>query len=123
MSVDIFPGITYGWVIYFLVVNLCILIITGKQFFPNVVTIAVLIAMPVVARSRFSTGTIGRDHLIGRPGAAVTLLDPEGVVEVDGARWRARAHREAGLTPGDAVVVTAIHGLELEVDPVPESTE
>jgi membrane-bound serine protease (ClpP class) len=82
-----------------------------------------VIAMPVVARSRFSTGTIGRDHLIGRPGAAVTPLDPEGVVEVDGARWRARAHREAGLTPGDAVLVTAIHGLELEVDPVPESTE
>ena len=45
---EIFPGITYGWVIYFLVVNLFILIITGKQFFPNVVTIAVLIAMPVV---------------------------------------------------------------------------
>jgi len=45
---EIFPGITYGWVIYFLVVNLLILIITGKQFFPNVVTIAVLIAMPVV---------------------------------------------------------------------------
>ena len=45
---EILPGITYGWVIYFLVVNLFILIITGKQFFPNVVTIAVLIAMPVV---------------------------------------------------------------------------
>ncbi len=45
---EIFPGITYGWVIYFLVVNLFILIITGTQFFPNVVTIAVLIAMPVV---------------------------------------------------------------------------
>jgi hypothetical protein len=45
---QIFPGITYGWVIYFLVVNLFILIITGRQFFPNVVTIAVLIAMPVV---------------------------------------------------------------------------
>lgn len=82
-----------------------------------------LIAMPVVARSRFSTGTIGRDHLLGRPGAAVTMLDPEGVVEVNGARWRARAHREAGVTPGDAVVVTAIRGLELEVDPVSETTE
>jgi len=45
---EILPGVTYGWVIYYLVVNLCILIITGKQFFPNVVTIAVLIAMPVV---------------------------------------------------------------------------
>jgi hypothetical protein len=45
---EILRGITYGWVIYFLVVNLFILVITGKQFFPNVVTIAVLIAMPVV---------------------------------------------------------------------------
>lgn len=45
---EILPGITFGWVIYFLVVNFFILIITGKQFFPNVVTIAVLIAMPVV---------------------------------------------------------------------------
>ena len=45
---EIFPEITYGWVIYFLAVNLVILIITGKQFFPNVVTIAVLIALPVV---------------------------------------------------------------------------
>jgi len=44
----ILPGITYGWVIYFLVVNLFIRIITGRQFYPNVVTIAVLIAMPVV---------------------------------------------------------------------------
>ena len=44
----ILPGITYGWVIYFLVVNLFILMITGRQFFPNVVTIAVLIATPVV---------------------------------------------------------------------------
>ena len=37
---EILPGITFGWVIYFLVVNFFILIITGKQFFPNVVTIA-----------------------------------------------------------------------------------
>ncbi len=79
-----------------------------------------LIAMPVVARSRFSTGTIGRDQLIGRRGVAVTALGPEGTVEVDGARWSARAHREAGLHPGDAIVVTAIRGLILEVDPADE---
>jgi membrane-bound serine protease (ClpP class) len=79
-----------------------------------------LIAMPVVARSRFSTGTIGREQLIGRRGVAVTALGPEGTVEVDGARWSARAHREAGLNPGDAVVVTAIRGLVLEVDPAGE---
>jgi membrane-bound serine protease (ClpP class) len=76
-----------------------------------------LIAMPVVARSRFSTGTIGRDRLVGRAGSALTPLDPEGVVEVDGARWQARSHREAGISKGDPVTVTAIQGLTLEVDP------
>ena len=79
--------------------------------------------MPVVARSRFSTGTIGRDQLIGRRGRAVTILDPEGTVEVDGARWSARAHREAGINPGDTIIVTAIRGLVLEVDPVSDSPE
>lgn len=75
-----------------------------------------LIAMPVVARSRFSTGTIGRDRLIGRTGSALTSLDPEGVVEVDGARWSARSHREAGIKEGDPVTVTAVQGLMLEVE-------
>lgn len=77
-----------------------------------------LIAMPVVARSRYSTGTIGRDHLLGKRGTAVTVLSPEGTVEVDGARWRARAHREAGIASGDVIRVTGIRGLELEIDPV-----
>ncbi len=45
---EILPGITYGWVVYFLVVNGFILIISGRQFFPNLVMVAVLIAMPVV---------------------------------------------------------------------------
>ena len=75
-----------------------------------------LIAMPVVARSRFSTGTIGRDRLIGRTGSALTSLDPEGIVEVDGARWSARSHREAGINEGDPVTVTAVQGLMLEVE-------
>jgi membrane protein implicated in regulation of membrane protease activity len=53
----------------------------------------------------------------------LTILGPEGTVEVDGARWRALSHREAGVTPGDAVMVTAIRGLILEVDPVSDPTE
>lgn len=76
-----------------------------------------LLAMPTVARSRFSTQTIGRDHLIGRPGTAVTDLGPDGVVEVDGAKWRATSHREAGIRRSDPVVVTAVEGWFLEVEP------
>ena len=76
-----------------------------------------LLAMPTVARSRFSTRTIGREHLVGRNGRAVSDFSPDGVVEVDGARWRASAHREAGLRRDDPVVVTAVEGWFLEVSP------
>lgn len=75
-----------------------------------------LLAMPTVARSRFSTQTVGRDALIGRAGTAVSAVGPEGDVEVDGATWRATAHREAGIRPGDAVVVVGVEGWFLEVD-------
>lgn len=76
-----------------------------------------LLAMPTVARSRFSTQTIGRDHLIGRIGRAVSDLGPDGVVEIDGARWRATSHRESGISRDDPVVVTAVEGWFLEVEP------
>ena len=76
-----------------------------------------LLAMPTVARSRFSTQTIGRDHLVGRIGTAITDFGPDGLVEVDGARWRASAHREAGIHSNDQVVVTAVEGWFLEVAP------
>lgn len=75
-----------------------------------------LLAMPVVARARFSTQTIGRSHLIGRRGMAVTTFRPDGEVEVDGARWRATAHREAAIAVGDEVRVAGVDGWYLEVE-------
>ena len=76
------------------------------------------IAMPTVARSRFSTRTIGRDHLIGSRGVALVDFDPDGEVDVAGARWRASAHREAGIHQGDVVRISEVDGLVLEVEPV-----
>lgn len=75
-----------------------------------------LIAMPTVQRARLSTQTVGRDSMIGRMGKALEEFDPDGVVEVDGARWRATAHREADLVGGSPVVVTGVDGLYLEVE-------
>jgi membrane protein implicated in regulation of membrane protease activity len=75
-----------------------------------------LIAMPTVQRARLSTDTIGRDSLIGEHGVALADFDPDGLVEVRGARWRATAHREAGITKGDEVVVDGVDGMFLEVD-------
>ncbi|MDH5615987.1 MAG: nodulation protein NfeD, partial [Acidimicrobiia bacterium] len=76
-----------------------------------------LVAMPTVARSRFSTPTIGRDSLIGRIGTAVTEVAPEGAVEIDGARWRALGHRESGIGAGDSVKVVGIEGIFLQIEP------
>jgi membrane-bound serine protease (ClpP class) len=76
-----------------------------------------LFAMTTVVRSRFSTRTIGRENLVGRSGRAETILAPEGVVAVDGARWQARAHRAAGIGPGDRVTVLGVEGIVLEVGP------
>ena len=74
-------------------------------------------ALTTVVRSRFSTLTIGREYLVGKHGVAETDFDPEGVVVVDGARWRARSHRAAGLGPGDAIEVLEVNGILLEVGP------
>lgn len=75
-----------------------------------------LLAMPTVQRARLSTETIGRNRLVGETGVALVDFDPDGLVEVRGARWRGTAHREAGITVGDAVEVTGVDGLYLEVE-------
>ena len=77
-----------------------------------------LIAMPTVQRSRLSTQTIGRESLVGRTGSALVEFEPDGLVEIDGARWRATAHREAPLVVGSRVIVTGVDGLYLEVEPL-----
>jgi membrane-bound serine protease (ClpP class) len=103
----------------------------GPQFGPEwwVVVLVVIgiaafymVALTTVARARFSTRTIGRDHLVGKRGVAETDMDPQGVVEVDGARWRARSHRAAGVAAGDAVEVVGVAGIMLEVEPPGEGS-
>ncbi|MGD2051845.1 MAG: NfeD family protein, partial [Acidimicrobiia bacterium] len=76
-----------------------------------------MFAITTVIRSRFSTPTIGREHLIGRVGRAETTFDPEGVVVLQGARWRARSRRAAGIREGEEVVVLGVSGIVLEVGP------
>ena len=75
-----------------------------------------MLAMPTVHRARFSTRTIGAGALMGAQGFALVDFAPDGEVEVGGARWKATAHREAGISKGSPVVVVGVHGLHLEVD-------
>ena len=73
--------------------------------------------MTIAVRNRFSIPTVGRDSMIGELGEARTELDPDGVVTVRGAPWRARTHRSRPVSAGGAVRVVAVDRLVLEVEP------
>ena len=77
-----------------------------------------IVGMPSMVRTRFATPTIGREWMIGRQGTAVEAVDPDGVVEVDTARWRARTNRATPIPVGDPIVVGSIDGVTLLVDPL-----
>lgn len=74
--------------------------------------------MSSMVRARFSTPTIGRTSLIGEVGRAETAVDPDGVVVVRGARWKARTNRATPIAAGDEMRVAEIVGLLLEVEPL-----
>jgi membrane-bound serine protease (ClpP class) len=83
------------------------------------VTLGVVVEVAEVAfwirflrRYRVTTGAEG---LIGTRGEALEACDPEGRVRLRGEIWRARC--PAGASIGDAVRVTAVDGLVLEVEP------
>ena len=80
--------------------------------------LAMLGGMPAMVRTRFSTPTIGRDWMIGETGRAVAAVDPDGVVTVRDAPWRAHTNRATPVAAGDEVRVVAIDGLVLEVEPL-----
>ena len=65
--------------------------------------------------SKRRRATVGTDAFVGVTGVAIDDLFPEGQVKVNGEIWRARC--EAGCDAGAAVVVRAVNGLTLEVEP------
>ena len=74
--------------------------------------------MPAMVRARFGTPTIGRDWMVGTVGSARDDVDPEGVVVIDDAPWRARTQRATPISAGDPVRVVSLEGLILTVEPV-----
>jgi membrane-bound serine protease (ClpP class) len=89
---------------------LVVLLFVGQLIF-------MLGGMTVAVRNRFSIPTVGRDSMIGELGEARTELNPDGVVTVRGAPWRARTHRSRPVSPGGSVRVVAVDRLVLEVEP------
>jgi membrane-bound serine protease (ClpP class) len=101
--------------------------ITGTSIWPSWIALVVGIGgimltftsgMPSMTRTRFATPTVGRDWMIGADGVAVGDIDPDGVVQVGEAQWRARTNRATPIRTGDPLKVVAIDGVTLEVEPV-----
>lgn len=65
--------------------------------------------------SKRRRAAVGAEALVGKRAQTVTPLWPEGQVKVDGELWRARC--EGGIDAGEEVVVTAVNGLTLTVEP------
>ncbi len=87
-----------------------VLVIAGTVVF-------MLSGMTAMVRSRFSTPTIGREDLVGEMGLAEADVDPDGVVRIRDALWRARTNRATPIQAGDPVRVVSIEGVVLEVEP------
>ena len=77
-----------------------------------------IVGMPSMTRTRFATPTVGREWMIGAEGVAVEAVDPDGVVKVGEAQWRARTNRATPIAEGDRLRVAAIDGVTLEVEPL-----
>lgn len=70
-------------------------------------------------RRRRSQPAVGVEDLVGRVAVAASALRPEGQVRVHGEIWAARSRAPADR--GARVVVRAVDGLVLDVEPVPDS--
>lgn len=126
-AVDVQAGAARAWtVIATVVLVVASFGLYGQGLDPSPVTVVAVVGgmlvlmvagMPAAIRARFSTPTIGRESMVGELGQAVASVDPEGTVEVRGARWRARTNRATPIAEGDVVRVVGIDGLLLEVEP------
>jgi membrane-bound serine protease (ClpP class) len=81
------------------------------------VLLTFLAGMPSMVRTRFSTPTIGREWMVGELGRAITPVNPDGVVQIRDAQWRAFTNRATPIDELDRVRVVGIEGLVLEVEP------
>ena len=81
------------------------------------ISLSMVSGMPAMVRTRFGTPTIGREWMIGEMGTARESIDPEGVVVILDAQWRARTNRTTPIAAGEPARVVAIEGLWLQVEP------
>jgi membrane-bound serine protease (ClpP class) len=73
-------------------------------------------AMLSIRYSRRGRAQVGVETLVGTTASVITPLLPDGQVRVNGEIWQ--AHSEHGAPVGETVLIRAVNGLTLEVEPV-----
>jgi membrane-bound ClpP family serine protease len=64
-----------------------------------------------------------RFRMVGRKGIALTRLNPDGYVQVQGERWQAGICKDqTSIEQGEAIYIEAINGLKLTVRPFTEDS-
>ena len=90
-----------------------------------VIALALLAAMLIIwlvgylLRLRRRGAVSGRGSIIGGVGTAMEDFTDSGKIWLEGEAWVARS--DTPINKNQAVVVTAMHGLVLEVEPAPET--
>jgi len=79
-----------------------------------------MLLLTLAVRARRNKVGTGREGMVGETGTAVTEIAPRGKVFVHGEYWDAVASQP--VATGARVRVTAIEGLKLTVEPVPDRT-
>ena len=67
--------------------------------------------------SRRRKAQVGVQTLIGMTGEAISALEPDGQIKVDGEIWK--AHGSPEIRAGDPIRITGVDGLTLEVERAP----
>ena len=75
----------------------------------------VLILTRLVMKSLFTKPASGGESLVSQVGETVDTIAPDGTISIHGEYWKARA--DQSIAAGEKVVVTAIDGLILVVEP------
>ena len=90
--------------------------------FVVVTAIALAVTRPLVKKlKRKRPEATNADRYIGKSAVVVEAIDNDhakGLVKVDNEKWTARSVDGQLIEPGDRVVVTAIEGVKLIVEPI-----
>jgi membrane-bound serine protease (ClpP class) len=79
-----------------------------------IVGVFFMMVVSAILRSRRMPAVTGAQALIGRHAVARSALNPEGIIFLEGERWRATAQDE-GVREGERVTVVGVDGLRLRV--------